>query len=79
MNPIILLLMYLCRPVAYGKYPVLIEGPTSTGKTSLINYLALCTGNKVIRINNHEHTDLQEYVGGYVSDENGRCCQLEIG
>ncbi|XP_076823935.1 midasin-like isoform X3 [Clavelina lepadiformis] len=62
----------LARPVSYGKYPILIQGETSTGKTSLIKFLAALTGNKVIRINNHEHTDLQEYVGSYSSDENGK-------
>lgn len=25
-----------------------------------------------MRINNHEHTDLQEYLGTYVSDTNGK-------
>jgi midasin len=25
-----------------------------------------------VRINNHEHTDIQEYIGAYVSDETGR-------
>ena len=25
-----------------------------------------------MRINNHEHTDLQEYLGSYVTDSNGR-------
>ena len=25
-----------------------------------------------MRINNHEHTDLQEYLGSYVPDETGR-------
>ena len=29
-------------------------------------------GNKLIRINNHEHTDLQEYVGQYVPSEDGK-------
>jgi midasin len=33
---------------------------------------AKCTGHKFIRINNHEHTDIQEYIGSYVSDETGR-------
>lgn len=58
--------------MSYGKYPILIQGETSTGKTSLIKYLASITGNKVIRINNHEHTDLQEYVGYYASDQTGK-------
>jgi len=57
--------------VSYGKYPILIQGETSTGKTSLIRYLAALTGNKVVRINNHEHTDLQEYIGSYASDKEG--------
>jgi len=50
----------------------LLQGDTSIGKTSLIIYLAEITGNVCLRINNHEHTDLQEYVGSYVSDEHGR-------
>lgn len=53
------------------RLPILIQGKTSVGKTSLITYLAKLTGNKCYRINNHEHTDLQEYVGRYVLKENG--------
>nr|XP_039270627.1 midasin-like [Styela clava] len=62
----------LARAVAYGKYPILIQGETSTGKTSIIQYLAGLTGNVVVRINNHEHTDLQEYIGSYSLDESGK-------
>jgi len=62
----------LVRIVSIGKIPVLLQGDTSIGKTSLIIYLAEITGNVCLRINNHEHTDLQEYVGSYVSDEHGR-------
>jgi len=58
--------------VSIGKIPVLLQGDTSIGKTSLIIYLAEITGNVCLRINNHEHTDLQEYIGSYVSDEDGR-------
>ncbi|KAG1748578.1 midasin [Suillus lakei] len=43
-------------------------GPTSAGKTSAVEYLARRTGHRFIRINNHEHTDVQEYLGSYVSD-----------
>ena len=25
-----------------------------------------------MRVNNHEHTDLQEYIGCYAADENGK-------
>ncbi|KAL3283545.1 hypothetical protein HHI36_006684 [Cryptolaemus montrouzieri] len=62
----------LVRVVAIGKLPVLLQGDTSVGKTSLIMYLAKASGNKCVRINNHEHTDLQEYIGSYVADINGK-------
>lgn len=47
---------------------MLIEGPTSAGKTSAVEYLARRTGHNFIRINNHEHTDVQGYFGSYISD-----------
>ena len=62
---------FLSRAISASKYAILIQGETSTGKTSLISYLAKKSGNKLIRINNHEHTDLQEYVGSYVPSEDG--------
>ncbi|WPH03778.1 Hypothetical protein R9X50_00666100 [Acrodontium crateriforme] len=62
----------LVRAASTRKFPVLIQGPTSSGKTSMIEYLAKRTGHKFVRINNHEHTDLQEYLGTYVSTANGR-------
>jgi midasin len=58
----------LARVIVTGRFPILIEGPTSAGKTSIIEYLARLTGHRFIRINNHEHTDIQEYLGTYVSD-----------
>ena len=58
----------LARVVSACSFPVLIQGETSVGKTSLIQYLADATGNKCVRINNHEHTDIQEYVGSYGAD-----------
>nr|CCA19393.1 hypothetical protein CaO19.12161 [Albugo laibachii Nc14] len=61
-------LCHIARAAMIGKFPVLLQGPTSAGKTSLIMYLAQRIGQKCIRINNHEHTDLQEYLGAYVSD-----------
>ncbi|CEF65608.1 Midasin [Strongyloides ratti] len=60
------------RLVSSGKFPVLLEGETSAGKTSMIMYLAKITGNRVYRINNHEYTDIQEYIGSYLPDENGK-------
>ena len=49
-----------------------MQGPTSSGKTSLISHLAAETGHRCIRINNHEGTDLQEYLGSYITDSEGR-------
>ncbi|KAL1606457.1 AAA ATPase midasin [Paraconiothyrium brasiliense] len=62
----------LIRASSTRRYPVLIQGPTSSGKTSMIEYLAKRSGNKFVRINNHEHTDLQEYLGSYVSGADGK-------
>ena len=62
----------LARAVLLKKYPILLQGPTSSGKTSLISHLAAVTGHKCIRINNHEHTDIQEYIGTYINDSQGR-------
>lgn len=62
----------LARVMAAGegeRYPVLLQGPTAAGKTSMVGYLAACTGHTLVRVNNHEHTDLQEYIGGYVSSQ----------
>lgn len=66
-------LVDVCRALVFGmdRVPILLQGPTSAGKTSLVSYLAQLTGNKLIRINNHEHTDLAEYLGCYVADTNG--------
>ncbi|KAH9936525.1 uncharacterized protein B0H18DRAFT_1206806 [Fomitopsis serialis] len=61
-------LVDLARIISAKRFPVLIEGPTSAGKTSSIEYLARRTGHRFVRINNHEHTDIQEYLGSYVSD-----------
>jgi len=62
----------LARAVFVQKYPVLLQGPTSSGKTSLVEYLATITQHRFVRINNHEHTDLQEYFGSYVTDSSGK-------
>lgn len=62
----------LARAIFIGRYPVLLQGPTSSGKTSLVWYLAAITGHEFVRINNHEHTDLQEYLGSYITDASGK-------
>jgi len=67
----VLNLRKICRAAASGKWPILLEGNTSSGKTSLVEYLAARSGNLVLRINNHEHTDIQEYLGGFTSTADG--------
>ncbi|XP_037949486.1 midasin [Teleopsis dalmanni] len=62
----------LSRIISIGKLPILLQGPTSAGKTSLIQYVAKKSGNHCLRINNHEHTDLQEYIGTYTADVSGK-------
>uniref|UniRef100_K7FQC1 Midasin n=1 Tax=Pelodiscus sinensis TaxID=13735 RepID=K7FQC1_PELSI len=62
----------IVRVVSAGTHPVLIQGETSVGKTSLIRWLAAASGNHCVRINNHEHTDIQEYIGCYTSDASGK-------
>jgi midasin len=65
-------MLNLVRATSTRKFPVLVQGPTSSGKTSMIEYLAKFSGNKFVRINNHEHTDLQEYLGSYISGSDGQ-------
>ncbi|KAF5026068.1 hypothetical protein F66182_1860 [Fusarium sp. NRRL 66182] len=65
-------LLNLVRATSTRRFPILIQGPTSAGKTSMIEYLANFTGNRFVRINNHEHTDLQEYLGTYISGSDGK-------
>lgn len=62
----------IVRAAAPHRYPILLQGPTSAGKTSMIEYLAACAGHAWVRINNHAHTDVQEYLGAYASDRFGR-------
>nr|CCC89279.1 unnamed protein product [Trypanosoma congolense IL3000] len=64
-------LLNVARAV-FADRSVLLEGPTSSGKSSMVRYLAELTGHKFIRINNHESTEIQEYIGHYVSDEYGK-------
>ncbi|KAL8829768.1 MAG: hypothetical protein Q9170_006033, partial [Blastenia crenularia] len=65
-------LLNLVRATSTRRFPVLLQGPTSSGKTSMVEYLAKISGHRFVRINNHEHTDLQEYLGTYVSGADGQ-------
>ena len=61
----------LARASLTRRYPILLQGPTSSGKTSMVEHLAKLTGHKFLRINNHEHTSLDEYLGTYISTPTG--------
>ena len=61
-------LQALARAAVLRDVPVLLQGPTSSGKTSTVKFLAALTGHRCIRINNHEHTELSEYIGSYGTD-----------
>jgi midasin len=61
----------LVRASVTRRYPILLQGPTSSGKTSMVEHLAKLTGHKFLRINNHEHTSLDEYLGTYISTPTG--------
>ena len=65
-------LLNLVRATSTRRFPILLQGPTSSGKTSMIEYLANISGNKFLRVNNHEHTDIQEYLGSYTSSADGK-------
>eukprot|EP01060_Flectonema_neradi_P002806 TRINITY_DN1176_c7_g1_i2.p1 TRINITY_DN1176_c7_g1~~TRINITY_DN1176_c7_g1_i2.p1 ORF type:complete len:4783 (+),score=1214.99 TRINITY_DN1176_c7_g1_i2:66-14351(+) len=66
----------LARVVLSGR-AVLLQGPTAAGKTSMVEYLARQTGHRCMRINNHETTDLQEYLGQYISDDSNKLVFVE--
>ncbi|KJP89006.1 hypothetical protein AK88_01298 [Plasmodium fragile] len=51
-----------------SKTPILLEGNTSVGKTSLVKFFADITGHKFVRINNHMNTDINEYFGQFVNN-----------
>uniref|UniRef100_A0A5S6QIN1 Midasin n=1 Tax=Trichuris muris TaxID=70415 RepID=A0A5S6QIN1_TRIMR len=67
----------LCRVVSARRFPVLLQGETSVGKTSMIQFLASLTGNVCVRINNHQNTDVQDYTGSYVTDSSGKFVFVE--
>ncbi|UKJ88720.2 hypothetical protein MACJ_001965 [Theileria orientalis] len=56
-------LVKLVRILSGSRVPILLQGPTAAGKTSLVKYLCKLTNHTCVRINNHEHTDITEYIG----------------
>ena len=61
----------LIQIVTLSEYAVLLEGPTSCGKTSIVEFLAQCMNQKILRINNNQNTEVEEYLGSYTTDKNG--------
>lgn len=53
------------RSAVEAKVAVLLEGSTSVGKTSLVRSIAKEKKKVLVRINNHEHTDVAEYLGHF--------------
>ncbi|KAH9179366.1 midasin [Lactarius sanguifluus] len=61
-------LIDLARIISTRMFPVLIEGPTSSGKTSTVEFLAKRSGHRF-------HTDIQEYLGTYLVFKDGLLVQ----
>lgn len=70
-------LIDISRALIQENSSILLEGPTSAGKTTMVKHLAEMSGHKFVRINNHQHTDIEEYLGSYVSDESGKLVYRE--
>ena len=51
------------------KRPILLEGPTSSGKTSAVRYIAHKTQSPYRRINLSYYTDVSDLLGKYVGGE----------
>lgn len=64
-------LRHLARALAFGVAPILLQGPTCAGKTTLVEFAAAKLGKRCLRVNNHEHTDVSEYVGRYAPAADG--------
>ncbi|KMV65714.1 AAA ATPase [Encephalitozoon cuniculi EcunIII-L] len=59
------------RQAILSNCPLLLQGDTSTGKTSMILFLSREMCRRVIRINNHEHTEAADYIGSFASTSDG--------
>ena len=51
--------------------PCLLEGETSTSKTSSIEYLGMMSNNEVVRFNLNGQTDTSELIGKFVPNDEG--------
>lgn len=67
----------LARAASLARYPVLLQGPTAAGKTSLVSHLAKLTGHPCVRINNHDATDIADYLGSFRAREDGHLAFCE--
>lgn len=57
--------------------PCLLEGETSTTKTSGIEFLAMATGNEKVRLNLNGQTDTTELIGKFVPSDGSLQIQFE--
>lgn len=71
LTPRVQMHLSIIRAAVESNYPLLLQGDTSTGKTSTVFFLAGESGSNVVRINNHEHTEASDYIGNFCSTENG--------
>lgn len=69
-GPTVRLLRGLARAIAL-RQPCLVEGDTSTSKTSAVRFLAALAGAQVVRLNLNGQTDTGELVGRYVPADDG--------
>ncbi|OQS54489.1 MDN1 [Ecytonucleospora hepatopenaei] len=51
--------------------PLLLQGSTASGKTSLLTALGAVLGKRVFRINNFDGTDINDYLGCYKTVNGG--------
>ncbi|WP_103071653.1 CbbQ/NirQ/NorQ/GpvN family protein [Aquimarina sediminis] len=49
-----------------NKLPILLKGPTGTGKTRFVEYIAHQLGKKLITISCHEETSSTDLIGRYI-------------
>ena len=68
----------LIQIITLSDYAVLLEGPTSCGKTSIIEFLAKTLNQKILRINNNQNTEVEEYIGTYTTNKNGNFFLMKV-
>ena len=52
--------------------PMLLVGNTGVGKTAMVRYIAKLTNRNFRRFNLEHHTDVSEFIGGYIPKPGGK-------